>query len=237
MVRKLFQHKLFGPPPKMPHVWPPEKEFMCLTSRERGQQGTHLNLFGEIRCQKHSCLEKQQSLWMETGIGGVKPSKIRGGGVKILNFQGPLKLTPFYRVSIENRQFGGQKSKFRGATFGASSPPSSVRYVLTPPVPVSDLGLFWFFSWPSFWADFKRTRPGRVFQGAPKERRRGRAEKRLSKRLFAPLRFSLKHLKGPENLKGAEKKRTLQTNPFGQPFLRTTPSPLLWRALKPSEVT
>ena len=34
------------------------------------------------------------------------------------------------------------------------------------------------------------------------------------------------------NLKGAEKKRTLQKPPFGQPFLRTTPSPLLWRAPK-----
>ena len=33
------------------------------------------------------------------------------------------------------------------------------------------------------------------------------------------------------NLKGAEKKRTLQKHPFGRPFLRTTPSPLLWRAL------
>ena len=47
----------------------------------------------------------------------------------------------------------------------------------------------------------------------------------------ARLRFSLKHLKGPENLKGAEKKRTLQKHPFGQPFLRTTPSPFLWRSL------
>ena len=35
-----------------------------------------------------------------------------------------------------------------------------------------------------------------------------------------------------ENLKGAEKKRTLQKHPFGQPFFRTTPVPLLWRALK-----
>ena len=35
-----------------------------------------------------------------------------------------------------------------------------------------------------------------------------------------------------ENRKGAEKKRTLQKNAFGQPFLSTTPSPLLWRALK-----
>ena len=36
-------------------------------------------------------------------------------------------------------------------------------------------------------------------------------------------------LKIPENLQGAEKKRTLQKHPFGQLFLRTTPSPLLWR--------
>ena len=35
-----------------------------------------------------------------------------------------------------------------------------------------------------------------------------------------------------ENPKGAEKKRTLQKHPFGEPFLRTTPSPLLWRAPK-----
>ena len=74
---------------------------------------------------------------METGIGGVKSPKIRGG-VKISNFQGPLKLTPFYRVSIENRQFGGQKSKFSRGNFRGEFPPSSVRYVLTPPIPVSD---------------------------------------------------------------------------------------------------
>ena len=36
------------------------------------------------------------------------------------------------------------------------------------------------------------------------------------------------------NLKGAEQKRTLQKHPFGQPFLRTTPSPLLWRTLNVS---
>ena len=34
------------------------------------------------------------------------------------------------------------------------------------------------------------------------------------------------------SLQGAEKKRTLQKHPFGQPFLRTTPTPLLWRSLK-----
>ena len=38
----------------------------------------------------------------------------------------------------------------------------------------------------------------------------------------APLRFALKT---SENLKGADKKRTLQKHPFGQPFLLTTPSP------------
>ena len=46
--------------------------------------------------------------------------------------------------------------------------------------------------------------------------------------LSAPLRLSCV-LRA--NLKGAEKKRTLQKHPFGQPFVRMTPSPLLWRAL------
>ena len=71
--------------------------------------------------------------------------------------------------------------------------------------------------------------------GAPKERRRRRAEKRSSKRVFwrvrffsAPLRFS-DVLRA--NLNGGQKKRTLQKHPFGRPFPRTTPSPLLWRAL------
>ena len=59
---------------------------------------------------------------LETGIGGVKSPKIRGG-VKILNFQGPLKLTPFYRDSIENRQFRGQKSKFSRGNFRGEFPP------------------------------------------------------------------------------------------------------------------
>ena len=59
---------------------------------------------------------------LETGIGGVKSSKIRGG-VKILNFQGPLNLTLSYRDSIENRQFGGQKSKFSRGNFRGEFPP------------------------------------------------------------------------------------------------------------------
>ena len=79
-----------------------------------------------------------KDIYLEIGIGGVKSLKIRGG-VKILNFQGTLKLTPFYRDSIENRQFGVQKSKSsRGNFRGDFPPPSSVRYVLTPPIPVSD---------------------------------------------------------------------------------------------------
>ena len=84
------------------------------------------------------------------------------------------------------------------------------------------------------------SKKGSENQGAPKERRRGRAEKRLSKRVFLESPFllcSLKVLRTFQvvlrgNLKGAEKKRTLQKHPFGQPFLRTTPSPLLWRALR-----
>ena len=47
--------------------------------------------------------------------------------------------------------------------------------------------------------------------------------------LSAPLRFALRHLK---TLRGQRRKRTLQKHPFGQAFLRTTPSPLLWRNLK-----
>ena len=75
--------------------------------------------------------------------------------------------------------------------------------------------------------------------GAPKERQRRRAEKRLSKSMFLESPFLLCLFKVfrtfqvflRANLKGAEKKRTLQKHPFGQPFLRTTPSPLLWRTL------
>ena len=72
---------------------------------------------------------------------------------------------------------------------------------------------------------------GRVSQsgGAPKERRRRRAEKRLSKRAFLESPFLLCTLKVFR--KEAERKRTLQKHPFGQPFLRTTPSLLLWCTL------
>ena len=78
-----------------------------------------------------------------------------------------------------------------------------------------------------------------IYGSAPKERRRRRAQKRLSKRVFLESPFLLCPLKVfrtfqvflRTNLKGAEKKRTLQKHPFGQPFLHTTPSPLLWRTL------
>ena len=93
-------------------------------------------------------------------------------------------------------------------------------------------------------SSFKEVTVFKESQGAPKERRRGRAQKRLSKRVFlespfllCPLYgFLLKHLKDSENLKGAEKKRTLQKHAFGQPFLRTTPSPLLWRPPREAQV-
>ena len=85
----------------------------------------------KIKIREKSVLPKSDPKKLETGTGGVKSPKNRGG-VKILNFEGPLKLTHFYRDSIENRQLGGQKSKPSRGNFRASSPPSSVRYVLTP---------------------------------------------------------------------------------------------------------
>ena len=57
---------------------------------------------------------------LETGIAGVKFRKLEGG--KFLNFQGPLKLTPFYRDSIENRRFGGSKSKSSRGNFQGEFP-------------------------------------------------------------------------------------------------------------------
>ena len=58
----------------------------------------------------------------------------------------------------------------------------------------------------------------RSLGGAPKEQRRRRAEKRLSKRVFRRVRFFSSHLRFSgvfrANLTGAEKKRTLQKHPF-----------------------
>ena len=77
-------------------------------------------------------------------------------------------------------------------------------------------------------------------QGAPKERRRRRAEKRLSKRVFLESPFLLcspkvflKHLKGPENFKGAEETDSPKApfwttvsphDPFAAPLAR----PQIW---------
>ena len=49
-AHKLFQHKLFAPPPppKTPHFGPPVQKVMCLISWERTQKGTHINFFGEF---------------------------------------------------------------------------------------------------------------------------------------------------------------------------------------------
>ena len=42
--------------------------------------------------------------------------------------------------------------------------------------------------------------------------------------------YDLSGILRAKTLRGEEKKRALQKHPFGQPFLRTTPFPLLWRA-------
>ena len=66
-------------------------------------------------------------------MGGANLRKLEGG-VKILNFQRPLKLAPVYRDSKENPQFGRQKTKSSRDNFwGEFPPPSRVQYVLTPP--------------------------------------------------------------------------------------------------------
>ena len=51
---------------------------------------------------------------------GGQISENKGGGVKILNFQGPLKLAP--QRFIEDRQFGGQKSKVSRGNFRGEFP-------------------------------------------------------------------------------------------------------------------
>ena len=75
---------------------------------------------------------KQPSPGSKIGLwgfsGGQSPEKKK-------NWGGP-ELTLFERDSIENPQFGGQNPSFPRATLGGElPPPSSVRYVLTPPYP------------------------------------------------------------------------------------------------------
>ena len=50
-----------------------------------------------------------------------------------------LKFNPFYRDSIENRQFGGHKSKCSRGDFRGHSPPLLRSVHFDPPIPVSDL--------------------------------------------------------------------------------------------------
>ena len=61
----------------------------------------------------------------DRGRGGSNLRKIEG--VNILNFQGPLKLTSFYRDSIENRQFGGQEAQVFEGNFRGEFPPSEMQ--------------------------------------------------------------------------------------------------------------
>ena len=40
-------------------------------------------------------LSQKHGYYLETGIGEVKSPKLRGGGLKMLNFRGSLKFDPF----------------------------------------------------------------------------------------------------------------------------------------------
>ena len=60
--------------------------------------------------------------WLETGIGGFKSPKIRGGGENV-EFPRAPEIDPFYIDSIENRQVGGQKSKSSRGNFRGEFPP------------------------------------------------------------------------------------------------------------------
>ena len=72
-------------------------------------------------------------------MGGANSPKIGGGG-EIFEFSGPLKLTSFYRDSIEILQFGGQKSKVsRGNFRGESPPPPPAFGTFCPPIPISEV--------------------------------------------------------------------------------------------------
>ena len=76
---------------------------------------------------------------------GSNLRKLEGGGVEILDFQRPLKLTPFYRDSIENCQFVGQNSKSSRGNFRCESPPPLAFGAFWPPLSRSPI-----------WSDFFR---------------------------------------------------------------------------------
>ena len=58
----------------------------------------------------------------DRGGGPNLRRKLEGGGVKILNFRGSRNLTLPYRDSIDNPQFGGQKSKLSKGNFRGELP-------------------------------------------------------------------------------------------------------------------
>ena len=61
-----------------------------------------------------------------TGDRGRGGSNLRGGEHFEFPGQGLLKLTPFCRDSLENRQFGAQKSKSSRGNFQGEFPPLQV---------------------------------------------------------------------------------------------------------------
>ena len=65
--------------------------------------------------------ELQQRMKSLGGYGGSNLRNLEGRGE--FEFPRPLTLTPFYRDSIENRQFGGQRSKSSRGNFRGESPP------------------------------------------------------------------------------------------------------------------
>ena len=99
----------------------------------------------EPGCFKPGCLQflrRRALLLGDPGIEGVKSPKIRGG-VKILNFRGPLNLTLFYRDSIENPQFGSQKSKLSKDNFRGELPPPPLAFgTFWPPLSRSPICTF-----------------------------------------------------------------------------------------------
>ena len=70
---------------------------------------------------------------LETGIGGVKSPKIRGG-VKNLNFQGPWNWPLSTEILLKIVNLGVKSPSLRGATFGASSPPPLAFGTFWPPL-------------------------------------------------------------------------------------------------------
>ena len=93
--------------------------------------------------------------------------------------------------------------------------------------------LFSFPDIPNAWQCLQSVCQRMLTSERAKRAEKASCENGCPKRYFWRVRFfsapSSFALEAPENLRGTEKKRTLQQHPFGQPFLCTAPSPLLWR--------